>query len=184
MNDEIYLEKKSLRKKIRKLKKEITEELRKTKSKIIMDKIESEIHFQKAKIIFAYWAMDDEVDTKDFIMKWYKEKTIILPTIDSGNLILKKFNGMNSLKDGDLYAIPEPQGEPFEALDQLDLAIIPGVAFDELNNRMGRGKAYYDKILKKMKGNTFLIGICYDSQFVDKVPVEEHDITMDEVIYS
>ncbi|MDA3838493.1 MAG: 5-formyltetrahydrofolate cyclo-ligase [Candidatus Delongbacteria bacterium] len=184
MNDQIYLEKKSLRKKIRKLKKNITEGQRKDKSKITMEKIESEKLFKKAQIIFAYWAMDDEVDTRDFIMKWYKEKTIILPTIDSGDLILKKFTGMNSLKDGDLYAIPEPQGEPFEAFDQLDLAIVPGVAFDQLNNRMGRGKAYYDKILKKMKGNTFLIGICYDFQFIDKVPVEEHDITMDEVIYS
>jgi 5-formyltetrahydrofolate cyclo-ligase len=47
---------------------------------------------------------------------------------------------------------------------------------------MGRGKAYYDRILHKLKGKSGLIGICYDFQMVDKVPVEPHDVKMDEVI--
>ena len=49
---------------------------------------------------------------------------------------------------------------------------------------MGRGKAYYDKILKQMKGKSTLIGICFDFQLVDEVPVESHDITMNKVIHS
>ena len=49
---------------------------------------------------------------------------------------------------------------------------------------MGRGKAYYDKILKLMNRKSTLVGICFDFQLVDKVPVESHDITMDKVIHS
>ena len=184
MNDEIYGKKRSLRKEIKKLKKGITEEQRQVKSAGVMRKLEETAEFNKARSIFIYWAMDDEVDTRNFIAKWHKEKVFILPTINGNELILKKFTGEEFLESGDFYAIPEPKGEPFEAVKEIDLAIIPGVAFDKQNNRMGRGKAYYDKILKQMKSNTFLIGICYDFQLVDKVPVELHDITMDKVIYS
>ena len=184
MEDEIYLKKKALRKKIRKLKKGITEEQRQAASAVIMEKIEKTEQFQNARSVFIYWAMGDEVDTRDFIVKWHNEKDFILPTIDGGDLILKKFTGVNSLKDGNLYAIPEPEGEPFETLNELDLAIIPGVAFDKQNNRMGRGKAYYDKILNQINGKSILVGICFDFQLVDNVPVESHDITMDKVIHS
>ena len=184
MKSEIDLKKKVLRKQIRKLKKDITVDQKQAKSKIIMEKIEADEQFQKAKTIFAYWAMNDEVDTRELIRKWYKEKDFILPTIDDNDLILKKYTGENSLRDGDIYSIPEPEGEAFDKPQDIDLAIIPGVAFDNNNNRMGRGKAYYDKTLKQMKDRTYLIGICYDFQFVDKVPVETHDITMNKVIYS
>ena len=184
MKDEISLKKKSLRKKIRKVKRSLSSADRDDHSAKIMSKLESMNEFKAAGTIFIYWAMDDEVDTREFIVKWHKEKIFVLPTIDGDNLILKKFTGTDSLIDGDLYAIPEPKGESFEALNDIDLAIIPGVAFDKQNNRMGRGKAYYDKILKQVKGNAFVVGICYDFQIVNAVPMEEHDITMNKVIHS
>lgn len=184
MNEYIHLKKKTLRKNIRKLKKTMTKEQRQISSDVVMGKVETDKNFQKAKTIFAYWAMDDEIDTRVFIRKWYKKKNFILPTIDGNELILKKYTSEDSMKDGDLYSIPEPKGEAFDRISEIDLAIIPGVAFDKNNNRMGRGKAYYDKILKQIKTNTYLIGVCYDFQYVDKVPVEEHDIKMDKVIHS
>ena len=184
MKDKISSKKKILRKEIKLIKRSLSSDDRVIHSNTVMKKLESIKQFQTAKIIFIYWAMDDEVDTRDFILKWHKKKIFILPTIDGGDLILKKFTGIDSLKDGDIYAIPEPKGEPFESLNDIDLAIIPGVAFDKQNNRMGRGKAYYDKILKQMKRKTFLVGICYDFQIVDDVPVETHDIIMDKVIHS
>ncbi|MBN2788719.1 MAG: 5-formyltetrahydrofolate cyclo-ligase [Candidatus Delongbacteria bacterium] len=184
MINDIYLKKKALRKLIRKLKKELTPELRKIKSDSIMNKIEDDVHFQNAETVFICWAMDDEVDTRDLIIRWSDRKIFILPSIDGDDLILKRFTGINCLKNGDLYDIPEPSGEPFEDISGIELAIIPGVAFDKNNNRMGRGKAYYDKILLQMKNKTFLLGICYDFQFIDSVPVETHDMLMDKVVYS
>ena len=184
MNDKIYLAKKALRKEIKKLKKDIDAKQRHAKSINIMMQLENLSEFTEAKTIFIYWAMDDEVDTRDFIIKWYKKKDFILPSINKDRLVLKKFTGTNSLQNGDIYSIPEPIGEPFTTITEIDLAIIPGVAFDKNNNRMGRGKAYYDNILKQMENNTFLVGICYDIQFVNKVPTETHDIKMNKVVYS
>ncbi|MDA3885485.1 MAG: 5-formyltetrahydrofolate cyclo-ligase [Candidatus Delongbacteria bacterium] len=184
MKDEISSKKKALRKEIKLIKRSFSSDDRVIHSNTVMRKLEDSEEFNNSSSIFIYWAMDDEVDTREFIIKWYKEKTFILPTVDGDDLILKKFSGTDSLKSGDIYSIPEPKGKPFENLNDIDLAIIPGVAFDKQNNRMGRGKAYYDKILKQMKANTHLIGICYDFQFLEKVPVEEHDIKMDKVIHS
>ncbi|NOR46334.1 MAG: 5-formyltetrahydrofolate cyclo-ligase [Candidatus Delongbacteria bacterium] len=184
MKDEISSKKKTLRKQIKLIKRSLSSDDRAIHSNTVIRKLEESVEFKNSHTIFIYWAMDDEVDTREFIIKWYKKKTFILPTIDGDDLILKKFSGIDSLRDGDLYAIPEPKGEPFETLNDIDLAIIPGVAFDKQNNRMGRGKAYYDKILRKIKGRSILIGICFDFQLVDEVPVEEHDITMNKVIHS
>lgn len=183
MNEEIVLIKKALRKKIKLLKSDLSRSGRKIRSEAVMRRLEENTYFIKARTIFIFWSMDDEIDTKDFILKWSDRKKFILPAINGDELHLKEFSGVHKLKNGDLYSIPEPEGIPFHDLGSIDLAIVPGIAFDRNNNRMGRGKAYYDKILSKLKGKSHLIGICYDFQMVEKVPVEPHDIKMDGVIY-
>lgn len=60
------------------------------------------------------------------------------------------------------------------------MIIVPGVAFDNNNNRLGRGKAYYDKLLKESK--SYKVGVCFDFQLIEEVPVDEYDIKMDLII--
>ncbi len=175
--------KKELRKQIRLIKKDISADLRRKKSDAVLKKLEEHPDFIKAGTVFIFWSMDDEVDTRDFIIKWSDRKRFILPGINGDELHLKEFTGTHNLVSGDIYNIPEPDGTPFSDLEIIDIAVVPGIAFDSLNNRMGRGKAYYDRILHKIKGKAKLIGICYDFQYLEEVPVEPHDIKMDEVIY-
>ncbi|MBN2857392.1 MAG: 5-formyltetrahydrofolate cyclo-ligase [Candidatus Delongbacteria bacterium] len=182
MNAEIVRSKKALRREMRELKKELTADQRKVKSETVMKELESHPGFQDAETVFIFWSMDDEIDTRDFILKWADRKRFILPAINGDELYLKEFSGVQKLVTGDIYAIPEPEGKPFTDFDRIELAVIPGVAFDRQNNRMGRGKAYYDKILHRLKGKALLIGICYDFQMVNEVPVEPHDVKMDGVI--
>ena len=82
------------------------------------------------------------------------------------------------MTDG-LYNIKEPVGDIHEEI--IDLAIIPGIAFDKNNNRLGRGKGYYDKLLNKL--NVYKIGIGYKCQIVDDIQTDKWDIKMEEVIY-
>ncbi|MCG8410617.1 MAG: 5-formyltetrahydrofolate cyclo-ligase, partial [Bacteroidales bacterium] len=93
---------------------------------------------------------------------------------------LKKFESLNDLQKGEQFGINEPVGENYDSPEKIDLIIIPGVAFDSENNRLGRGKAYYDKLLKQTKA--FKLGICFDFQMVDKVPTDKYDIKMDRVV--
>ncbi len=63
--------------------------------------------------------------------------------------------------------------------EEIAVLIVPGVAFDRLGNRLGRGKGYYDRFLADIPANQiFTIGIGLDSQVFDQIPVDEHDQCM------
>ena len=93
---------------------------------------------------------------------------------------LRRYTGPADLALG-AYNIMEPTGELFDDYAAIDLAVIPGVAFDREGNRMGRGKGYYDRLLPKLR-STYKIGICLPFQLVEQIPTDEHDVKMDEVI--
>jgi len=178
-NENIQEKKNIIRQQIKSLKKNLTVEEKKNRSNEIFSKIEQLNVFKKAKIIFTYWSLPDEVNTHESIIKWAKEKTILLPCIVEGNLILKEFKGVEYMKQGQLN-IFEPAGEIFSYYSKIELAIIPGVAFDNLKNRMGRGKGYYDNFLKDKF--IFKVGVCFDFQLLDKIPSTNDDIKMDLII--
>lgn len=178
--DNIRKEKQELRKLVKELKKDFSFEEKKEMSKPIWEEIETKEWFRKSKFILMYWSMKDEVHTHDFIMKWYKEKTILLPCVKGDILILKQFEGIESMKEGEAFSILEPTGKDFEDVSLIDLMIIPAVAFDKENNRLGRGKGFYDKLLENSK--SLKVGVCFPFQFFDKIPAEPFDIKMDYVI--
>ena len=125
--------------------------------------------------------MPDEVPTPDFIRKWQFEKRFVLPCVVGDELELKYFRGEEEMKSGENFQIPEPVGEPLQSYEEIDLAIVPGMAFDAQRHRLGRGKGYYDKTLCNIKAPK--IGVCFSFQFVGQVPVDAFDIPMDEVIH-
>ncbi len=181
-NTGLKSQKKQLRKTIKKLKQErLNPDFRKEHSLKLTQKLTALAEFQKAKTIFIYWALSDEIDTKYLLES--TDKKFLLPVIVGNDLVLKEFLGKDSLKKETTFGILEPTGEIFTDYNQIDLAIIPGVAFDKHNNRLGRGKGFYDKTLINLK-NCFRIGICFDFQLVEKIPAEEHDILMNMVISS
>lgn len=89
---------------------------------------------------------------------------------------------MESLQPGEAFGILEPVGELYTDYDAIDLIVVPGVAFDRHGNRLGRGRGYYDKILKETRVAR-KVGICFGFQFVEEVPVDELDVRMDLVIH-
>ena len=173
-------QKKAIRKEIRNIKKNYSFEEKNEMSKIILKKLENDDSFKKSTIIMMYWSMEDEVQTIDFIEKWFSKKRIILPCVDGTNLRLKEYKGYDNLIEGENFGILEPIGEEFKEIDAIDLIIVPGVAFDLNNNRMGRGKAYYDKLLKLTCSKK--IGICFNFQLLKSVPIDQHDVKMDRII--
>jgi len=172
--------KKIVRKEIKHYKSLMSNQERITRSDFLLRKLENNIRFIKSKTILFYWSMDDEIHTHDFIQKWSDKKRIILPKVNGDSLDLKVFTNINSLKEGERYGILEPDGEDFNDYDRIDLAIVPGVAFDSKGNRLGRGKAYYDKLLPKI--NAYKIALCFSFQLKEEIPADENDIKVNEVI--
>ena len=173
-------EKKRIRREIRNLKKAVTLEEKTSRSIAILDKVEQLPEFASAKNVMLYWAMADEVQTSDFVIKWAVSKRVILPCVNGTDLDLRVFRGVEDLVAGENFGIPEPSGELFTAYDEIDLILVPGVAFDVENNRMGRGKAYYDKLLSSLKA--YKLGVCFDFQLLKSVPTDEHDVRMDRIV--
>lgn len=175
-------EKKALRIEIRQLKRACPLEERRRKSLSVWEKVERDEVFQQAETVLAYWSMDDEVYTHDFVKRWAGSKTLLLPCVKGDELELRYFDGEERLQPGEGYAIPEPVGELFADWGKIDLILVPGVAFDKFGNRLGRGKGYYDKVLKQT--GAYKLGVCFDFQLVERVPVEPHDVKMDRVVAS
>ena len=173
-------EKKRIRREIRRLKNAVSLEEKTIRSKGILEKVEQLPEFAVAKTVMLYWAMTDEVQTSDFVIKWSASKKVILPCVNGNDLDLRVFRGEEDLISGENFGIPEPSGELFTDYDEIDLILVPGVAFDVENNRMGRGKAYYDKLLSSLKA--YKLGVCFDFQLLKSVPTDEHDIKMDGII--
>ena len=136
---------------------------------------------REAKVVLAYYALPDEVDTHALLDELVGEgKTVLLPKVlDDTSMELRRYTGPQDLSEG-AYHIMEPTGAPFTDLKQIDVALIPGIAFDAQGHRLGRGKGYYDRFLTAFTGKT--IGVCFDFQKVDEVPVEAYDMTVDEVV--
>ena len=135
----------------------------------IMDQLEETDLFQQASCIALYHAIPGEVQTAGLIEKWYRKKRLLLPLIKGNDLQLLLYAGKESLKTG-VFGILEPS-EDCEAVpeSEIDLIIVPGVAFDRQHNRLGRGKGFYDRLLSTL--DVPKIGICYDFQLKDQIPI-------------
>lgn len=138
--------------------------------------------FTAASTVLLYHSLPDEVDTHDFVRYWATRKTVLLPVMKNDEIELRQYTLEKGLSEG-RFGVQEPEGEAFEDYASIDLAVVPGVAFDMQGNRMGRGKGCYDRLLARMKNaGVYKIGICFPFQIVENVPTEPHDIPMDEIL--
>ena len=146
----------------------------------ILAALEAHPAFRAANTLFIYHSLPDEVDTHEFVQKWSEKKTILLPVVVGDELEIRKYTGPEDLATSS-YGIEEPIGEVFTDYSSIDLIAVPGVAFDNNGNRLGRGKGYYDRLIPHIP-SAYKIGICFPFQIVEEVPAEPFDIRMDEII--
>ncbi len=173
------LEKQILRKEIRSKVNLLTEEQRGYQSSIVFKKIEDSPIFQQSKVVFSFWSMPDEIPTHDFNERWFQEKKIILPVVVGDDLELRQYQGFSQMRKGS-FNILEPVGENLSDLSEIDLAIIPGMAFTCKGLRMGRGRGFYDRLLPQLKCRK--IGVCFDCQIVESLPLDPWDAPLDGVV--
>lgn len=172
--------KRELRKYIRLQKSTFSPEELKEQSAAIIDQLLSNPIFQQAKTVLLYHSLPDEVNTHELIPIACKDKTVLLPTVVGEELELHLYTPSASTHTGS-FNIVESEGELFTDYANIDLAIIPGMAFDKSCNRLGRGKGYYDRLLPHLRCP--LIGLCFQFQYLDSIPVEAHDRKVDIVLH-
>lgn len=179
------LTKAELRQEIRNRKRQFSQEDLGELSLDVLSRLLQHPGLQKAHTLLLYYSLPDEVNTHEMIDELLNQgKQIWLPkVVDEETLEIREYSGKKDLREG-MYHIMEPVGRSISETEysQLDLAFIPGMAFDSQGHRLGRGKGYYDRFLSQIPPGVTKIGVCFDFQKVETVPVDSNDIPMDEVI--
>ena len=144
-------------------------------------------NFLESKVVLLYMHSDGEVVTNDIIKRCFESNRIVaLPAFDTAKhtMQLMRVDNLDSdLKPGP-RGVPEPDPDccRIVPIDCIDIAIIPGVAFDEKGARIGSGKGYYDRLIPKLSITTRKVALALESQIIQQAPVESHDKHVDIVI--
>jgi 5-formyltetrahydrofolate cyclo-ligase len=178
--------KKEIRNKILKIRNQISPDIRAEKDLHIRETLFSLPEFLSAKTVLFYASFRSEVETLSLIRESLAMgKRVVLPKVDRANhaLTLYEIKGMNVLAPG-YMGIPEPDlaDERCAVIEDIDLAIIPGAAFDLLGNRLGYGAGYYDGLLSQRTRNIQIIALAYEEQLVDSIPAEKHDVRVNLIV--
>lgn len=174
--------KSALRKHIREMKRQFTNEELEELSLPVMSRLLAHPAVTEAKTILMYYSLSDEVCTHDTVTRLVQAgKTVLLPRVTGDtDMELRIYTAPADLAAGH-YGIMEPTGEVYTDYGRIDVAVVPGMAFDAQGHRLGRGKGYYDRFLPKA-AKAYKIGVCFGFQKQETIPTDDNDVTMDCVI--
>ena len=181
---------KTIRSKIRRLRQDLSPQVQQLSAKQLFNRLVQSPKVKAAQHIGIFLSNDGEINTIEFIQWcWTMHKNVYLPVIHphkKGHLRFFEYHH-NSEMSENKFGILEPKTKDLQAchLEKLDLIFTPLVAFDQLGNRVGMGGGYYDRLLcpwfKNQQG-PYPIGLAHDCQRVEKLPTQEWDVPLPEII--
>jgi 5-formyltetrahydrofolate cyclo-ligase len=157
-------------------------------SQKIVEKVFAMSDFKQANTVLIYLDIKSEVRTRPHLPHFLATgKIIVVPYVSPRGLELFHLEDLTELADG-TFGVLEPVAELRLDLkkkvspEEIDLALIPGIAFDSEGARLGYGKGYYDKLLCELRLDCLMVGLAFECQIHNKLPQEEHDINLDFVL--
>ena len=175
-----------LRKEIKAKRIALTEFELSLKSKALAKNLFELPEFQEVLNVCFFVGVKNEVRTREMIEQAIMQgKRISVPLTDfeNGHLHLSRLYSVDDLEENHFYLL-EPREDAVEIIEptEVDLFVIPGIAFDKKGNRLGQGKGFYDRLLPQAKPEAKKIALTFELQLVEKVPTEEHDVKMDKIV--
>ncbi len=157
-------------------------------SRQILAKALSLPEYERAITAMFYVDVRSEVRTRFALSEAVQGgKRVVVPYCAGNDLKLFHLEALDELETR-TFGLLEPRKEflalPEKSVDasELDLILVPGVAFDRRGARLGHGKGYYDKLLVNVRPDTPLVALAFECQMFPEIPVETHDVFMDKVI--
>ncbi len=179
------LMKDTIRREISSLRKSLSSSDVATKSMLIKSRLIQLDEYHTAEIILFYLSCDNEVMTHDLVKEHIAQgKTAVVPVCDvkKKKIVVSRLDSWDDLHPG-AFHILEPKKNKIHdvSLKDIQLIIVPGVAFDISGNRIGHGQGYYDRLLAASK-DTLKIGLAFELQLVEHIPAEKHDVVMNKIV--
>ncbi len=185
--DPIALEKRKIRENLLSRLARQKETERSKKSQEISRLLFSSPEFIRARTVMFYVARRDEVDTYPMIREALKlGKRVTVPVVKRETK--EMFPSLLTDSDKELEKGPYGVYQPARAhrrpvsLREIDMVVVPGVAFDRQNNRLGRGKGYYDRFLKSLPESVFSVGLAFAFQVRASLPTRPHDVSLHKIL--
>jgi 5-formyltetrahydrofolate cyclo-ligase len=178
------MNKQTLRKEMIQLRNSLLPPYRVQASREISNQIQALPVYQEAEFILAYFSFRNEVSLYPLIEDaWRKGKQVALPRMEQDRIVPVRFTSPSELVE-DAFTILEPDStcKPVDP-KEIDLVLVPGVAFDRQGYRLGYGKGHYDRFFATLS-SMYKLGIAYQEQIVDTIYPEPHDISMDYIVHS
>lgn len=154
-------------------------------SQIACKKLVETEEFRSADTIMAFLSLPHEIDTAPFILcAWQRSKTIAVPKISwqQRHMIPVQINSLETGIATEAGGLRNPVTGLPVPLEDIDLIVAPGIAFDNQGNRLGRGGSYYDRFFSHEKLRAIKCGFCFSEQVVENVPTFEHDKPVDMLV--
>ena len=156
--------------------------VREAASERIFRQVEQCEEFRCAEDVALYCALPDEPPTEPVIARWLElGKRVVVPRVEGDEMRFFRYDPATQVVGA--FGIEEPgDGALLCSPSEIELMVVPGVAFTATGDRMGRGRGYYDKYLSQSDFRAYTIGVGYAHQLVDTLPVAEHDRRLDKVV--
>ncbi len=175
------MEKTEIRKQNKQRRNEMLKSEVQSKSAVIAELFVKSELYKNAKTIMLYMPLGNEVDASIIMKRAIDDgKRVVLPVTEADNKITPYFADADTRFCKGTFSVQEPTGTQKAQYDDIDLVIVPGIAFDKFGNRIGFGKGCYDGFLKNI--NAIKVGICYEFQVSNQISADLHDVKMDYVI--
>ena len=178
----VEVDKSEIRRAMRQRNRTLGHEVREAASERIFRQVEQCEEFRRAEVVALYCALPDEPATERVIARWLQlGKRVVVPRVEGDAMRFFSYDPTTQIVGS--FGIEEPgDGAVLCSPSEIELMVVPGVAFTATGDRMGRGRGYYDKYLSQSDFRAYTIGVGYAHQLVDSLPVEEHDRRLDKVV--
>jgi 5-formyltetrahydrofolate cyclo-ligase len=157
--------------------------VRAQEEEIVQAAVQAEPAWREARTVLVYRAVAPEMSVVGCTLAaWRSGKRVLFPRVADplGDMTLHEVRAWSDLRPG-TFGIPEPAASAPEAYpSEVDVALVPGVAFDASGGRLGRGRGFYDRLLPLVRGATF--GVCFSCQLLPQVPRQPHDRPVTKVL--
>ena len=138
--------------------------------------------FNKCETLMVFLSMANEIDTTPLVLEaWQRRKRVLAPKVIWGDrrMIPLEIHSLHQGITESAFNIREPVGDEAVAIGEIDLLVVPGLGFDRLGHRLGRGAGFYDRFLAHRDYRATSCALGFDEQVLDELPVEPQDRRVD-----
>lgn len=182
----ILAAKDQLRRRVAERARDATREQRRRWDEAIQARLLAHAGYREARCLHCYLSLTDEAATERIVRAALADrKRVVVPVVEAERrLLLVEITAYDRDLAPGAHGILEPPvgGRRLVEASEVDLFIVPGVAFDANGYRLGRGLGYYDRSLAQVKGRAVICALAYELQIIDRLPAAPHDVPMDFIV--